>query len=659
MKTKLLLVALLFLIRFHLYSQSGQAFQWAKRMGGSGNDFPSTITIDNHKNIINTGYFSGTVDFDPGPGIYNLTGLGMFISKLDSSGNFIWAKKIGDSWTTGVLVTDIYDNIYITGRFSQTVDFDPGTGISNLTSTDSSLDIYIAKFNAAGDLIWAESIGGQSDESSSAITLDSDGHVYLTGLFQDTVDFDPGGATYNLAPYSNQDPNGSDFFILKLDTSGSFIWAKGINYSDFDSPVSMVADSAGNVFITGRYESSGWSGVAETLLMFCKFTTSGDNAWHKILIGSAVGSGYGESIALDQSGNLYVTGSYIGDVDFDNIHLHSNAASSDIFILKSDTTGHIIWVKSIGGIGEESGKSIVADHLNNIYVKGWYNENAAFDFDPGTGVYDLSGSGVNEYLSKFDTAGNFTWVKPIYSFSGDNVFSPGGLTLDPSDNLYASGVYKGSGLTLIYPTILNNAGTGDTYDIYIARLGAITYCNADFILYPDTTQLHTYSITSNSSGLEPLYYVWNWGDSTSDYGPYPSHTYADSGFYNICLTIYDSTGGCSDTYCSSYNLARTGTANSSIVQVNVINPTTGIKVIEKNNAVSIFPNPASSRFTIALGNHKKAEVTITDITGKIIYSTTATTSQLEISTKDFEEGIYIVQIKTEEFVETKKVIIAR
>ena len=202
-------------------------FEWAKAFGSSNFDKGNSITVDASGNVYTTGLFSGTVDFDPGAGLFNLTSAGggtdVFIQKLDASGNFIWAKTFGGTSTDhgNSITVDVFGNVYTAGFFSDTVDFDPGAGLFNLASAGNH-DIFIQKLDASGNFIWAKAFGSTSTDFGLSITVDASGNVYATGYFKGTVDFDPGAGTF----YLNSAGGSGDFFIQKLDASGNFIWAK-------------------------------------------------------------------------------------------------------------------------------------------------------------------------------------------------------------------------------------------------------------------------------------------------------------------------------------------------------------------------------------------------------------------------------------------------
>ena len=205
-------------------------FLWAKRWGGTSADYGYSIAIDDSGNVYTTGVFRSTVDFDPGAGTFNISAIGttdQFISKLDASGNFLWAKNIvgpGNPVEGNCLALDDSGNIYTTGDFAGTIDFDPGTGTYNLVSIGNGFDIFVSKYDASGNFLWAKAMGGTTGELGNSITIGDSGNVDYTGLFGDTVDFDPGAGTYNLTSAGGPE----DIFVSKLDASGNFLWAKSM-----------------------------------------------------------------------------------------------------------------------------------------------------------------------------------------------------------------------------------------------------------------------------------------------------------------------------------------------------------------------------------------------------------------------------------------------
>ena len=226
---------------------------WAKSMGGASTDEGVSIAVDASGNVYTTGYFNGTVDFDPNAGTFNLTsagGVDIFVSKLDATGNLVWAKNMGGvSTEIGYsIAVDASGNVYTTGYFVGTADFNPNAGTFNLTSAGSQ-DIFVSKLDATVNLVWAKSMGGgANDDVGISIAVDASGNVYTTGFFNGTVDFDPNAGTFNLTSAGSQ-----DIFVFKLDATGNLVWAKNMGGASNDIGQSIAVDASGNVYTTGYF----------------------------------------------------------------------------------------------------------------------------------------------------------------------------------------------------------------------------------------------------------------------------------------------------------------------------------------------------------------------------------------------------------------------
>ncbi|MBI4648818.1 MAG: T9SS type A sorting domain-containing protein, partial [Bacteroidia bacterium] len=211
--------------------------------------------VDGTSNCYITGYFKGTADFDPGIETVNLTSVGnedIFFAKYDANGNYLWAKSIGGTSSNhgSSIAIDGTGNCYITGYFRGTTDFDPGAGTANLTPVDSS-DIFFARYDVNGNYLWAKSIGSTSMDFGISIAVDSIGNCYITGFFRVTTDFDPGTGTVNLTSIGNW-----DIFFAKYDANGNYLWAKNIGSSYGDGGYSIAVDDTGNIYLTGYFQST-------------------------------------------------------------------------------------------------------------------------------------------------------------------------------------------------------------------------------------------------------------------------------------------------------------------------------------------------------------------------------------------------------------------
>jgi hypothetical protein len=202
--------------------------------------------------IYTTGHFKDTADFDPGSGYFNIISNGnddVFICKLTALGNFVWSRRIGGAgydYGESIAVDDS-GNVYTTGRFQDTVDFDPGAGANDLVA--DYYDIFISKLSASRNFIWAGQISGTGSVSSQSSFVDASGNIYITGYFAALRDFNPGTTTYNLTSFGNE-----DVFICKLNSAGNFVWAVQMGGIGQDLGISTAVDYSGNVYCTGFFE---------------------------------------------------------------------------------------------------------------------------------------------------------------------------------------------------------------------------------------------------------------------------------------------------------------------------------------------------------------------------------------------------------------------
>ena len=417
-------------------------FLWAKQIGGIGFDKGYSICLDTLGNIYSTGYFGFTVDFDPGIGVSNLVSVGtqdIYIQKLDINGDFLWAKRMGgnDGEIGYSIAADDSGNVYSTGTFKGTVDFDPGIGVVNITSNGLN-DIYIQKLDINGDFLWVRQIGGVGHELVSALTIDNTVGIYTTGYFEGVVDFDP-----NLG-VDNRTSNGfRDIFIQRLDLNGTFKWA-----------VSMGGTNQNDL---------------------------------------------GASITTDLFGNIYTTGNFGGSVDFDP-GMDSTVLISlynDIFIQKLDSNGNFVWAKQMNGAGYEGGKSIVVDSLGKIYTTGYFA--GTVDFAPGADTADITSNGhydvfvqklspcMPTYATDVQTACDFyTWID-------GNVYTSSNNT---AEFLLVNSIGCDSIVSLDL-TIINSNSSTDT----LFACDSVVWIDGNTYTYSNNTA--TYTLT-NSVGCDSV-----------------------------------------------------------------------------------------------------------------------------------------------------------
>lgn len=466
-----------------IFAQQAPLFEWARATGGN-TGLDSKIAIDASGNTYTTGEFLGTIDFDPGVGVYNITSAGtgdVFISKLDKDGNFVWAKSLGGAGydKANSVATDASGNVYTTGYFNGTADFDPGAGVLSFTS--ASKDVFISKLDTDGNFVWAKQFGGPFfyEDEAYDIKVDASGNVYTTGFFKNTTDFDPGPGVFNMSLTTG----GS--FISKLDADGNFVWAKSFGGTDGGGVTgnSLTLDANGNVYTTGLFGKTidfdpgagvftltSTTNYVYSSTFISKLDNDGNFVWAKSLnenyLGGVTFNEYG--IATDASANVYLTSRFEGTQDFDpgagTFNL-TPAGDSDIYILKLNSSGEFVWVKSFGSTDYDGGRDVATDASGNIYFTGFFS--GTVDVDPGAGTFNLISAGFSDILvCKLDDNGNFVWAGSVE----ENAYDKGtSLALDASGNVHITGYFYSTGDFDPGPCKYNLTSTG-TSDLFVLKL---------------------------------------------------------------------------------------------------------------------------------------------------------------------------------------------
>lgn len=421
---------------------------WAKTWGGIGNDHSGGgIALDDDGNIYAAGMFNDTVDFDPGAGVDERVsngGADVFISKFNSYGDLIWALTWGgsDSDFGSDISIDDSGNIYITGSFQATVDFDPGIGVDERVS-NGSFDYFLSKFDSGGAFQWVRVWGGVDWDYDSAVTVDGVGDIYVVGELYDSVDFDPGtGIDIHTS-------NGeADVFLCKFNSSGDFEGVRTWGGTQPDSGNDVVIDGTGNIYVAGSFRytvdfdpgpGSYWCSTNGGYDVYMsKFDPDGEFLWVRTWGGHSYDSGYG--IAVDNADNTYVTGYFTYLADFDpgpGVDEHNGGWFNDIFLSKFNSDGDFLWARTWGGVREDYGYCVTSGKEGNVYVTGKFRETV--DFDPGSGE-DLQGSQgfYDVFISKFDTEGLFLWAR---TFGGHREDNGTGLAVEGDGCIYLTGYW--------------------------------------------------------------------------------------------------------------------------------------------------------------------------------------------------------------------------
>jgi len=489
-------------------------FEWAVNMGGSDQLNGSDMVVDREGNVYTTGYIRGTIDLDPGDEVFELTSSGdrdMFIQKLDPNGNFLWAGRIGGNgldWGAGI-VLDNDGNIYVTGFFEGNIDLNPTSGFTSANS-EGGIDSFIIKLGTNGNFIWGKSLGGSNSDYGLDVTFDKLNNVYVSGYFSRTVDFDPGDEVFEMTS------NGQiDIYILKLDQDGEFNWAKQFGGPQSDRGISVDVDTSGNVFLAGVFNMDVDFDPSENEFLLTsqgsedifvlRLDEEGALVWAKSFGGDM--QDWCSSMKCDNYGNIYLTGYFNSEVNFDeegNDGFMSSNGDDDVYVLKLSIEGKFQWVKQLAGESGENGRALAVDIFGNVTVAGHFE--STVDFDPGPDEYFLSSNGERDiFVTKLNIDGDFLWTSQIGGAEDDLCF---GLTSDMIGATFLTGSFRGA--VDFNPgtetEILSSVGVQDLYVLKLVDelvLADEELIENPIMIYPNpTTGLVNVDVEESVSNLE-------------------------------------------------------------------------------------------------------------------------------------------------------------
>lgn len=522
-------------------------FNWANRVGNTYNDNINSIAVDNSGNVYSVGAFQNTVDFDPGAGTYNLSASGtsrdVYVLKLDANGNFVWAKRIGDAnddYGNGLCV-DASGYVYLTGSFEGTVDFNPGAGTANLTSV--GVDAFILKLDTDGNYVWAKSFGGDGSDGGNSITVDASCNIYTTGGYQNTADFDPGNGYYNLTSVGS-----TDIYINKLDPNGNFLYVVSMGGTSYDGTSYITLDNSGNVYVTGSFQgtadfdtgagTNNFTAVLGYDIFVSKFDADLNYSWAKQLGGT--GDDKVKSITVDGNGNIYTAGSFGGTIDLDpsgNVQELTTLGYLDIFISKLNSSGDYVWCKQLGGTDYDEGSFILTDASNNVYITGYFR--GTVDFNPGTETFEMTSFGISDiFVLKLDASANFI---SAFQLGGTSTDIGNVMDFDQSGNLVLAGKFKSTVDFDPGANTYNLTSSGGNDDVFISKYSqtlpapeinitgnSISIADGDNT--PSTDDNTDFGNVGTGSSITKIFTIENSGTSTLNLTNSPNVIVSGTGF---------------------------------------------------------------------------------------------------------------------------------
>lgn len=390
------------------YDAMGYA-QWAVKAGGTMADQGQGIALDGLGNTYVTGGFSDTATFYGSSNIQLISngGIDAFIAKFDPAGQVLWAKKAGGlgAENGSKIKVDYLGNTYVTGTFTNdTMVFYGPTNDSLFTNGQS--DMFIAKFDINGDIVWASKAGGTGNDNGYGLEIDFNGFTYVAGAFLNKAYFYPGSGMDSLTSFGS-----NDIFLAKYDPNGYLVWVRQGGSSLTDQGSNVALDADGNVYFVGNLNGpcTFYSPLANipvasngsSDIFIASYTSAGDIRWAKNAGGS--NSDFCSGVVINANNHIAITGSIgAGSAAFYGSVLVAltSAGSSDIFVAEYDTAGNALCAQSGGGIAFDRGWEVSSDGAGNSYVAGQFNGTATFQSTPSF-TLTVGGTGSDAFFGKW------------------------------------------------------------------------------------------------------------------------------------------------------------------------------------------------------------------------------------------------------------------
>jgi PKD repeat protein len=383
-------------------SSNGGALRWSKSAGDQWDDRGRGVAFDAAGNVFSTGEFRGTINL----GGSSLTAFmlaaqtqrtrDIFLAKYTPAGAHLWSKRLGyhsDDGATAIAV-DANGDVLLAGFIGPDVDLGGG-----LLPWVSGFDIFVAKFAGSdGRHLWSKSFGSATHEYPWSIAVDGAGNVLVTGEFTGTVNFGGGGLT---------SAGDRDIFLVKLGgTDGRHLWSRRFGATMTDVGNAVAVDASGNVVVTGYYSGTvdfggsplvsagGWD------VFVAKYGTDGNHLWSRRYGSTSTDQGTG--IAIGAGGDVVVTGSFNGTVDFGGGPLSTPNAASDVFVVAYTAAGAHHWSKSFGDVGG----SVSTDGNGNVTLTGSFQGTASFG-----GASLTSAGSLDIFVAQYRGDGEHLWSR--------------------------------------------------------------------------------------------------------------------------------------------------------------------------------------------------------------------------------------------------------
>ena len=473
-----------------------------------------------------------------------------------------WANAagwIGQDAARAVTVDDD-GNVYVAGQFGGQAEFD-----TIFITGNGTYDAFLAKYNSSGEIEWVNYAGGPNDDYATGVCIDTEGFIYITGYYLDSIFF-------GSQKLESEDLH--DIFIAKYSSSGDLVWAKSAGGRGEDRGYAITADPHGNIAIAGaatgtsRFGGNFMVSAGDYDAFIAKYDNNGNCQWVKR--GGGNDEDASKGISSDAAGNFFITGYIYGNTVFDTTHLSTtNPTSTDVFIAKYNPWGGFEWIRKCDSYLGDNPYAIATDWQGNSYLTGYFQNETTF------GNHTIYAEGYNDaFLTKYNPDGNCEWAKAI---GGNDLDVGTSVCVDDFGSVYITGFFD-SALVSQDTTYI-----APGYEVFISKY----WWNGDELW----TQIG--------------------GGGGNDFG----NAIGVNKFGELVVAGYYNLYG----YFGDFVLPLTQQQDIFVVK---LSNTVGINEINSTAFAAAYPNPTRGEITFesAFEENEQLTVTITDATGRVIFS---------------------------------------
>ena len=637
--------------------------------GGIFNDEATATVVDQNENLYVVGNYVDSIDLDPSmnQAIHRTPfAPNAFIAKYDASGNYRWSKSINGNQLVNIRDIELDNsgnNIYVVGDFMDTAKFKAGTAPGNALPSNGVFDVFIAKYDTAGNFIWARSFGGPAPDWGFDIAVDNNDNLIVTGSFLVFTDFDPSAGVAMI----NTMGGSPDIFLAKYDANGNYVWAKNAGSNSLDEGYALDVDRQGNIFLTGI------TGMAATFdninignnggndFFIAKYDALGNAVWAKNFGGPAPD----KSTDIKLVGrHLYVSADYQVIAYMDTgltAPTHTSVGDKDVVFAKYNTSGAYLWSHSIGGSLEDLSTSIEIDTAGSIYLSGSFED--TMNFAVGIGEYKIASHGNKDaFMAKYDKDANLIWAHGIGDLERDRAYNIDAsndfiylcgdfkdlVDFDPdtSINTNSLGTTNGSAFISKYSICYNNhsfdtlkycendsANYGSYYTFsedgdHHLRLVDANGCDTlvtlhvemndtvDVRLNPGSATIFALNTTATIQWIDCVADTIIPGETNASFTPQANGNYA--------AIITDATSNCTDT--------------SACIPWFPI----GLEENNTESSLTIYPNPVKDQLFVEA--KENSTLMIYNQTGKMVYSEPIKLGKNQLNLETLSPGMYFVRL---------------